>query len=99
MIGLAFCEEASGRVFNVGSCEEISIEELAKKIIFLSGSSSLIEYIPYEEAYGEGFEDMMRRVPDISEIKKTIGWQPKVGLDELLNKMIAYEREQQKREL
>ena len=94
MIGLAFCEEASGRVFNIGSEEEISIKDLAKKIIKLTGSSSEIEYISYEKAYGEGFEDMKRRVPDISKIKRVIGWQPKVGLDELLKKMIAYEREQ-----
>ena len=93
MVELAFCKDAVGEVFNIGSEEEISIKDLAKKIIKLTGSSSEIEYIPYEKAYGEGFEDMKRRVPDISKIKRFIGWQPEVSLDELLKKVIAYERE------
>jgi UDP-glucose 4-epimerase len=93
MVELATCSDAVGEVFNIGSEEEISIKDLAKKIIKLTGSSSDLEYISYEKAYGEGFEDMKRRVPDISKIKRVIGWQPKTGLDELLNKMIAYERE------
>jgi UDP-glucose 4-epimerase len=96
MVELATCSDAVGEVFNIGSEEEISIKDLAKKIIQLTGSSSEIEYISYEKAYGEGFEDMKRRVPDISKIKRVIGWQPKVGLDELLNKMITYERESKK---
>ena len=93
MVELATCSDAVGEVFNIGSEEEISIKDLAKKIIKLTGSSSMVEYIPYEEAYGEGFEDMKRRVPDISKIKRFIGWQPEVSLDELLKKVIAYERE------
>ena len=93
IVELATCSDAVGEVFNIGSEEEISIKELAKKIIKLTGSSSIVEYIPYEEAYGEGFEDMKRRVPDISKIKRFIGWQPEVDLDELLQRVIAYERE------
>lgn len=85
-------EEAIGEVFNVGSTQEIQIRELAQKVIQLAGSSSKIEYISYEDAYGEGFEDMKRRVPDISKIRNLIGWQPEVDLDELLQKVIVHER-------
>jgi UDP-glucose 4-epimerase len=85
-------EEAAGEIFNVGSIQEIQIRDLARKIIELTGSSSTIEYISYEEAYGEGFEDMKRRVPDISKIHSLIGWKPEVDLDELLRKVIEYEK-------
>jgi len=94
MASVTSCSNAVGEVFNIGSEEEISIKDLAKKIIKLTGSSSEIKYIPYEKAYGEGFEDMKRRVPDISKIKRFIGWQPEVSLDELLKQVIVYEREQ-----
>jgi UDP-glucose 4-epimerase len=90
VIGLAQCPEAVGQIFNVGSNEEISIVDLARKTIKLANSGSKIKYIPYEEAYGEGFEDMKRRVPDISKIDQFIGWKPKVGIDEILMRMIAY---------
>jgi UDP-glucose 4-epimerase len=93
IIALAECPDAIGQIFNVGSDEEISINDLAKKVIKLANSSSKIEYIPYKEAYGEGFEDMMRRVPNISKIYLLLGWKPKVGLDETLKKMIEYFRE------
>ena len=92
MLALAECPDAVGEVFNVGSDEEISIDVLAKKVIRFANSNSKIEYIPYEEAYGEGFEDMKRRVPDISRIYKFIGWKPEVKLDEILMSMISYFR-------
>jgi len=85
-------EEATGGVFNVGSTQEIQIRELAQKVIELTGSSSKIEYMSYEDAYGKGFEDMKRRVPDISKIRNLIGWQTEVDLDELLQKVIAFEK-------
>jgi UDP-glucose 4-epimerase len=85
-------EEAVGEIFNVGSTEEIQIRQLAEKVIELTGSSSTIKYISYEEAYGEGFEDMKRRVPDITKIHNLIGWKPEVRLDELLQKIIEYEK-------
>ena len=85
-------EEAIGGIFNVGSTQEIQIRDLAKKVIDLTGSSSEIQYIPYEDVYGEGFEDMKRRVPDISKIRNLIGWEPRMGLDELLQEVIEYER-------
>jgi UDP-glucose 4-epimerase len=93
MIALAECPDAVGQIFNIGGDEEISINDLARKIIKLANSSSTIKYIPYKEAYGEGFEDMMRRVPNISKIYRFIGWRPQVGLDETLIKMIEYFRE------
>ena len=92
VITLMETEEAIGEVFNVGSTQEIQIRELAQKVIQLTGSSSKIEHMLYEDAYGEGFEDVKRRVPDISKIRNLTGWQPEVDLDELLQKVIAYEK-------
>jgi UDP-glucose 4-epimerase len=97
IIALAECSAAVGQIFNIGSDEEISISDLARKIIKLASSSSTIEYIPYKEAYGEGFEDMKRRVPNISKIYQFVGWKPQVGLDETLTKMIEYFREKRER--
>lgn len=93
MISLAECEEAVGEIFNVGRDTEISIDELARKAIQLSDSNSTIEYISYDEAFSQGFEDMKRRAPDISKIYEFIGWKPKVTLDEILTRMIKYARE------
>jgi UDP-glucose 4-epimerase len=84
-------EEAVGGVFNLGSTQEIQIGELAHKIIQMTGSKSPVKYISYEEAFGKNFEDMKRRVPDITKIRNLIRWEPKVGLDELLQKVIDYE--------
>ena len=83
--------KSSGQVYNLGSSKEISINELAKKIIVLTGSKSKIVHIPYEKAYGDGYEDMMRRCPDISKVKKLIGYNPKTGLDDIIRKIIEYE--------
>ena len=83
-IALMNCPSAPGGVYNVGSQEEISIEDLAKRIIEITGSKSKIEYISYEEAYGKPFDDMMRRVPCLDRIKETIGYEPTTGLDEIL---------------
>jgi UDP-glucose 4-epimerase len=83
-VALMNCSAALGRVYNIGSQDEISIEELAKRIIKITGSKSKIEYISYEEAYGKPFDDMMRRVPCLDRIKKMIDYEPKTGLDEIL---------------
>jgi len=88
IIGLMESEQATGRVFNIGSNEEITIEALAQKIIELTASKSQKAYISYEQAYGKPIEDMHRRVPDISRIKETIGWQPRTKLDEALKRII-----------
>ncbi len=82
--------KAVGEVFNIGSQEEISIEQLAEQIIKLTNSSSKIEYIPYEQAYEEGFEDMQRRVPDITKINKLIGFKPTYILPEIIKDIVTY---------
>lgn len=86
--------QAVGQVFNIGSQEEITIEDLAKKIITRIKSKSKIVYIPYDEAYEEGFEDMLRRVPDITKVKNLIGFQPKKNLDEIIESIIESKRKE-----
>ena len=83
-------EKAIGQVFNVGNNQQITIMELAKKVIELTGSSSTIEKIAYEKAYPEGFEDMQRRVPDISKIKQVLGWTPEINLDQIIKDITAF---------
>ncbi|MEK7309594.1 MAG: GDP-mannose 4,6-dehydratase [Planctomycetota bacterium] len=83
-----------GQVFNVGSEQEITIETLASKIKEKTKSSSKIKYIPYDEAYESGFEDMLRRVPDLTKIGKLINYQPTQNIDQILDKIIRYFREQ-----
>jgi len=83
-------EKAVGEVFNVGNNHQISIMELAKKVIEITKSTSTIEKIAYEKAYPEGFEDMQRRVPDISKIKSVLGWTPEIGLDQIIKDIAAF---------
>jgi UDP-glucose 4-epimerase len=83
-------DEAIGQVFNVGNNQQISIMDLAKKVIEIIGSKSEIKRIPYTEAYPEGFEDMQRRVPDISKIKQVLGWEPKIHLDQIIKDIAAF---------
>ncbi len=82
---------AYGTVYNIGRPEEVSIRELAERVITLTGTASEIRYVPYADAYPEGFEDMERRVPDISRIREAIGFEPKVTLDEILRSVVEYE--------
>ena len=82
-----------GEVLNLGSDKEVSINDLAKKAISLTGSSSEIQYIPYAEAYGEGFEDMQRRVPSLDKAKRLIGYQPTRSLDDIINDVAAEARQ------
>lgn len=84
--------EAYGKVFNIGGQQEISIAELAQKIADLSGSTSKIRYLTYEEAYEEGFEDMQRRVPDISRVQNLIGFEPSVSLEEIIRRVVEEQR-------
>jgi UDP-glucose 4-epimerase len=81
---------AIGEVFNVGNNQQISIMELAKKVIEITGSKSNIEKIAYEKAYPQGFEDMQRRVPDISKIKQVLGWAPEINLDQIIKDIAAF---------
>lgn len=84
--------DALGQVFNIGSQEEISIEDLAKKVIEITGTRSRIVHIPYEKAYEEGFEDMERRVPDTSKIRDLIGFKPTMDLKGIIKDVISYAR-------
>lgn len=81
-------QETAGQVYNIGSQEEVTINHLARSVIERSKSASEIVYIPYSEAYAPGFEDMRRRIPDISKIRQTIGWQPTRTLNEILDDVI-----------
>jgi UDP-glucose 4-epimerase len=84
VISVAFSDKTIGKVVNIGNNKEISMNDLAKKIIELTGSKSQIMYIPYSEAYAEGFEDMERRVPNIDLIKSLTGWNPKRSLEAII---------------
>jgi len=88
LVGLAENWKAEGEIFNVGSRQEITILDLAHRIIELSGSKSGIEFVPYDQAYESGFEDMRRRVPNIQKIRKLIGWEPEIGLEQTLLEVI-----------
>jgi UDP-glucose 4-epimerase len=94
IIALMNHPEAVGQIFNIGSDEEITIMDLAKKVKALTGSQSEIVKIPYEEAYEQGFEDMARRVPDLAKIRKLIGYAPKVKLEEIITRVRDYFVEQ-----
>jgi UDP-glucose 4-epimerase len=89
MVALINEPRAVGQVFNIGNGQEISISDLAAKIKEQTGSQSPIVKIPYDQAYEAGFEDMPRRVPDISKIRALIGYEPEVELDEILARVIA----------
>ncbi|HYY96630.1 MAG TPA: GDP-mannose 4,6-dehydratase, partial [Pyrinomonadaceae bacterium] len=90
LISLMEKEEATGQVFNVGSNEEVSIMELAERVKELTASDSEIVTVPYDEAYEEGFEDMPRRVPDISKVSALTGFRPTMPLDGILQSVIEY---------
>lgn len=81
--------KAIGEIFNVGSRDEITILDLARRIVARAGSRSDIKLIPYDQAYEAGFEDMRRRVPSIDKIAAAIGWQPAIALDQTLDEVIA----------
>lgn len=84
VIAIAFAENTIGKVINIGNNFEISINDLAQKIIAETGSQSEIVYVPYEEAYGDGFEDMERRVPNIELINQLVGWKPQRNLSRVI---------------
>jgi nucleoside-diphosphate-sugar epimerase len=92
LMGLMDRDEAVGQVFNIGSNEEVSILELAKRVKEITGSSSEIVLVPYGEAYEEGFEDMPRRVPDITKVRNLVGFEPKEKLDGIIEKVVEYQR-------
>lgn len=90
MRALMQTDAAIGNVYNVGSEEEISINDLARKVIAMTGSASKIAHVPYAEAYGDGFEDMQRRFPSIRKIQALIGWKPEMNLEQILRSVIEY---------
>ncbi len=87
---LSIEEKAVGEIYNIGSQEEITITDLAYKVRDKVGISTEIKYIPYHEAYSQGFEDMQRRVPDIQKIQKLLNFSPRITLDQILDKMIDF---------
>jgi UDP-glucose 4-epimerase len=95
LVTLAQEPRAIGGVFNIGNTGEISMRALAERVKTLTGSRSPIQFVPYDDAYEAGFEDMPRRVPDISKISELIGFEPKVALDDIIARVIAHTREQQ----
>jgi UDP-glucose 4-epimerase len=91
LIALSQCQTAWGEVFNIGREEETSIDDLAALVAELVGSSSEITHVPYELAYQRGYEDMRRRVPDVSKLRRVIGYAPDTRLDESLRKIIDFQ--------
>ncbi|HKV94790.1 MAG TPA: GDP-mannose 4,6-dehydratase [Candidatus Angelobacter sp.] len=94
LIALAEHPDANGEVYNIGSAEEISVLALAEKIKKLTDAPSKIVFIPYSQAYEEGFEDMMRRVPDLTKIERLVGYRPRISLEQILIDTIRYHRHQ-----
>ena len=92
MIGLVNEPRAIGEIFNIGNDEEVSIRRLAEMVKELTGSTSEIVTVPYDQAYEAGFEDMPRRVPDLRKVRKLIDWSPQVGLREILTRVIEHIR-------
>jgi nucleoside-diphosphate-sugar epimerase len=92
LIRLIESQKAVGEVYNIGSDREVTVLELAERVKSLTGSDSKIVFVPYDQAYEEGFEDMLRRVPDLSKIHKLIDYQPTFELDEILESVIDYHR-------
>jgi UDP-glucose 4-epimerase len=90
LVQCASCNAAVGQVFNLGNTEEVTMNALAEKVIEATESTSAIKYLSYDEAYGEGFEDMQRRVPDISKARQWLGYTPTQSLDHIVESVVAY---------
>ncbi|MGH3029094.1 MAG: NAD-dependent epimerase/dehydratase family protein, partial [Gaiellaceae bacterium] len=84
--------DAAGEIYNVGSSEQIAILDLAQKVIDATGSSSTVTFVPFEDAYGHGIEDMLHRIPSTEKILTATGWQPTLGLDRILADVIEHAR-------
>lgn len=90
LVGAMACSEARGQVINLGSTEEITIVELARKIVAETNSSADIRLVPYADVFGDGFEDMQRRVPAIAKAKRLLGWQPERNLSQIIADVAAH---------
>jgi len=97
LIRLMDTEKSIGEVVNVGNTEEVSIEELAKLVKHRTASNSSIEYIPYDKAYEPGFEDMMRRVPNVDKLHRLTGFRPQTPLNEIVDRVTTFFREKNKK--
>src|SRR5262249_17752942 len=84
--------KAVGEVFNIGNGAEVSIRDLAERVRMRAGSDSRIEFVPYRAVFDDSFEDMPRRVPDIAKIRQAVGFTPRVHLNEIIDRVIAYWR-------
>jgi UDP-glucose 4-epimerase len=86
---------APGQAFNVGNPREVRIIEVARRIIELTDSPSRIQFVPFDVAYEPGFEEIMRRVPDVGKLQRAIGFEPQFGLDEILESVIDAQKQRQ----
>jgi len=93
-LAVAADDSTAGEIFNLGNTDEVSIGDLARRIVAMTASSSPIRYVPYSEAYGPGFEDMNRRIPDISKAQRWLNYRPKYQLDETLQDVVSFVRQQ-----
>jgi len=92
IIAVSESEAAVGEVFNIGTSRSITIQELAERVIYRTGSRSRIRYVPYGQAYGEGFEELGSRKPDATAINRLCGWRPRRTIDDAIDDVVAYER-------
>jgi UDP-glucose 4-epimerase len=92
LMRLIDCKEAVGQVFNVGNDKEISIQQLAELVRTRTGGNSKIIRVPYHEAYAEGFEDLGRRIPDLTKLEATLGFRPTMPIEQIVDRVIAYEQ-------
>jgi len=92
LVRLTHEQRAVGEVFNIGNMGEVTISDLAERVKRMTGSCSPIQYVPYDQAYETGFEDMPRRVPDITKIRDFVGYEPKVKLDDIIRSVIEHMR-------
>ncbi len=92
LIALMNCPQAAGRVYNIGSTEETTIEGLAQKVVSLTDSSSQLQYLSYEQAYGKPFDDMIRRMPCLDRIRETVGFEPRISLEQILLGVVEHMR-------
>jgi UDP-glucose 4-epimerase len=93
LVKLADEPRAIGGVYNIGNTGEVTISSLAQRVKEMTGSASPIQLIPYDEAYEAGFEDMPRRVPDISKLRELIGYEPKLALDDIIRTVVEHIRQ------
>jgi UDP-glucose 4-epimerase len=92
LAALMDAREISGEIYNVGSTERVTITELARRVLELTGSESELVPVPYDEVYGQGIEDMLHRQPAIEKVAGAVGWQPTRTLDEILQDVVEYTR-------